>query len=752
MSHTPQISLFRPALALALTVCAGLALFGLRPAFASQGGGTAAELVKELKAESDRAKPELIKQLANLKTREALDGMLEVYDAMQTIFMKREVVRAMPAFDGVPDAEQPALQKLMNVATESGEFELREAALDALGACRGKGKDFLRMIVVSEAEDSVRERAMKLHVKVGSKDDFAWYSELYSPKDDRTDKEKEQDAREAKKREKEQEKNKDKDGEAPKKQRRININPIRLTCFQAIASTLTIDELMKARKDPYAKIRRASLEEMAGRGDKKTLEFAEDILKNDAEAAENRVIAARIIAGIEGTKAAPDFMKRATNNVSPIELRRGLAEILIGFNDERINKELIGDLGRGRGTGEKLFQIYAVRGMKDERVDKALVRMLVDKDPEVVVACAKILGERKYTDALGPLRKLWEKANKNRDVMRAGITATAMIRQGDPTWIEELIELTKSEDPELRSLALDGLGNSADKKHLDKLVAALDDPNWSTRLAALEALERLHMKEVISPVIARMAKEEGRMQNEFANALWRMTGQPFSDNAEGWTNWWKNNSDKFQLLSDADLEKVKTGEEEWRLRQTTRVESKFFGIRIISHRVIFIIDVSGSMDEGLANDYRGKQVKNRMEVAKTELSKCIEGLDAGALFNIYPFSSDVERWVDGSLAAANEKNRTDAVAYVGKLGPFGGTNLYGAIKAAFQDPDVDTIFLMSDGEPSQGEVLEPTVIREHVAAWNEHRKIVINTIAVGGQFRILEWLAQDSGGTHVKFE
>jgi hypothetical protein len=39
-----------------------------------------------------------------------------------------------------------------------------------------------------------------------------------------------------------------------------------------------------------------------------------------------------------------------------------------------------------------------------------------------------------------------------------------------------------------------------------------------------------------------------------------------------------------------------------------------------------------------------------------------------------------------------------------------------------------------------------------VKNWNEHRKIQINTIAVAGQFQILEWLAQDSGGTHVKFE
>lgn len=778
MTHSQKSSLVRRALPATLAVLLAIVLIGLRATARTEAAAqdpaapaapaapmptTLPEIVKRLKDDSDRAKPDLIKDLANFKSRDALQGMLEVYDAMKTTFMKREVVRSMPVFDGVTDAVQPALQKLMDVATDASEPELREAALDALGACPGHGKDFLRLIVNSPADDGVREKAIKLHVKMATKEDLAWYREVYKVKSDtKTDKQREKEEREARKKaekeakEKEKQKGKDgkdaKDEEPPKNKKVVSLNSIRNTCFQALASTLTIDELQEAMKDDYPKIRRSSLEEMAARGDKKTFDFAEDIFKSDDELPENRVIAARIMAKVLGTKAAPDFIKRATNVDSPVELRRGLAEILTGFNDPAINRELIGDIGRGKGVGEKLFQIYAVRALQDEHVDKALVRMLQDKDKEVVIAAAKILGERKYKDALGPLKKMWEKGNKDREIMRAGLSATAMIRQGDATWIDELLVLTKSEDPELRSLALDGLGNSTDKKHLDKLVAALDDPNWSTRLAALEALERLRMKEAISAIILRMPKEDGRMQNEFANALWRMTGQPFADNAQGWDNWWKQNGANFQILSDADLEKVKSGEEEWRLRQTTRVDSKFFGIRIISHRVIFIIDVSGSMELGLANEYKGKKAKNRLEVAKSELSKCIQGLDPVALFNIYTFSSDTERWVDGSLAAANEKNRNDATTYVDKLKAGGGTNLYGAIKDAFADPDVDTIFIMSDGEPSVGDVIEPTMIREHVQAWNEHRKIVINTVAIAGQFQILEWLAQDSGGTNVKFE
>ena len=49
-------------------------------------------------------------------------------------------------------------------------------------------------------------------------------------------------------------------------------------------------------------------------------------------------------------------------------------------------------------------------------------------------------------------------------------------------------------------------------------------------------------------------------------------------------------------------------------------------------------------------------------------------------------------------------------------------------------------------------VTDQAQIRERVKEWNEHRKIVIHTIAVGGTFDILEWLAADSGGTHKRFQ
>ncbi len=715
---------------------------------AQDAQGTAdktAELVAKIKADGDRTKEEVLKELGGLRTPRALEALLAAYDEFQTVFMKREVVRALRLFDGVAECEQKAMQRLTDEATASPEAELRAAAVESLGSCPISGKHWLELIVKSPADDAVRERALQAHIALATEADHVWYREIWKPKKDEDgDKDKgKPKVKKAKKGEKDEEEAKPRAG--------VILNSMRLLAFSALAPKLTIDELVEsATKEGFAKIRKGALQELAERGDKKTLEIAWAVVKNDGEQPENRVVAARIVAKIDGTKAAPEFIKRALRVDIPVELRRGLAEILTAFNDPAVNKELLGELGKGKAH-EKLFQMYAVRSLQDERVDKALLKMLSDKEPEVVAGAARILGERRALEAGTALTKLFEKS-KDKDVRRAALDAVARIRVGDKTWVEELIALSKSDDPEVRNMALTQLGLTTDQTHLERLVAALDDTNWSTRLAALEALEKMRTKESVTAIVNRMSKEEGRLLSEFAQALWRLTGQPFQEDAKSWANWWATAKDKIQLLSDVDLETVRSGEEEHRLRQITRVKSEFFGIKIVSRRVIFIIDVSGSMEEKLTNDYKGKAGWTRMEVAREELKKCLENLDPGAFFNIMVFSSGVERWTDGALVPCDPAHRADALAYVDKLQAGGGTNLYDSLKDAFTDPEVDTIFVMSDGEPSMGEVVEPLVIREHVASWNENRRIVINTVAVGGQFNILEWLAEDSGGTHVKFE
>jgi Mg-chelatase subunit ChlD len=79
----------------------------------------------------------------------------------------------------------------------------------------------------------------------------------------------------------------------------------------------------------------------------------------------------------------------------------------------------------------------------------------------------------------------------------------------------------------------------------------------------------------------------------------------------------------------------------------------------------------------------------------------------------------------------------------------GGTNLFGGLAEAFELKDVEEVILLSDGEPSAGEVQDVNKILAWVQRWNRWRKVRVSTVAlsaprVARQF--VAKLAQENGG------
>ena len=156
------------------------------------------------------------------------------------------------------------------------------------------------------------------------------------------------------------------------------------------------------------------------------------------------------------------------------------------------------------------------------------------------------------------------------------------------------------------------------------------------------------------------------------------------------------------------------------------------------------------MSELTRGRYAGSAGEPRINLAIRELGKCLDQLSQKSFFNIVPFSSSVAAWGDGMMQWTPEV-LVDAKSFVQKLGDGGGTNLFGSLEFVFEDAEVDTIFILSDGEPSVGRLQDPRAIRDEVAKWNKNRDVKIHSIAIGGNLQVLEWLAKDSGGTYVRF-
>jgi hypothetical protein len=682
--------------------------------------------VQELHRTRDDADVAIVAKIAGVRTREAADGLIKGFDLVTTLLFRREILRGLLQFTATPETEQPVLDKLANVAGNPEiEDELRALAVTGLGQSPTIGHQLLKKLVDSELPDALREPALREHVKGATAEDAAWYRHLWNVKQDQR-----------------------KDGKgniaAPE------LNTVRQLAAQAAMPFCSEDELVEAlKRESDPKIRRAVLGFMHKQATPRAAEMAEWMLDRVDFAGAERAEAARILAERSGPKAVGTFLELAKKSpaVTQEDLRVRMAQLIADFRDDATDKRMVKLIGKGK-PHEKVFALLATERVADPKVVAAVRRGLADESLEVRRAAAKVLGSRRDRESVPELKKMLQA--KDPDDVRIAIEAVTAIEGTSGAWVKELAAYAAHGDREVRNAAIEVLGESRDKRQIGVLVQALAHDDWSTRFAAIHGLQAMRQKAGVAALIARLAVETGRMKKRIAEALWQLTAQAFDEDAAKWQAWWQEAEEKFTVATEKELDQAIVERERKRLTARTVSQAKFFGLKVESHRVIFVLDISGSMLESMYGRFVGKRGAARIDVAKQELQQAVENLEAGTLFNIFVFSSSVARWQKEGIVVSTPENRAAAVEWIERLGAQGATNLYDSVKQAFEDQDVDTIFILSDGEPTNGEVIDPHRIREDVAFWNKHRRIKINTIAIGGNLEILEWLAKDSGGTYLQ--
>lgn len=138
-------------------------------------------------------------------------------------------------------------------------------------------------------------------------------------------------------------------------------------------------------------------------------------------------------------------------------------------------------------------------------------------------------------------------------------------------------------------------------------------------------------------------------------------------------------------------------------RARTASEQRFEGIALSGRRVVFLVDMSGSMelvDEKTTDPGKWPGVRDTM----LRILRSLPGLEK---YQVILFSDKVThvlgqegRWLDYDANSATKIS--DAISAVR---PKGNTNMYAAFDAAFQyrAQGLDTIYLFSDGLPNVGE-------------------------------------------------
>jgi Mg-chelatase subunit ChlD len=308
---------------------------------------------------------------------------------------------------------------------------------------------------------------------------------------------------------------------------------------------------------------------------------------------------------------------------------------------------------------------------------------------------------------------------------------------------KEVLNLGRSKDPAARQAAALELARIGSAEALGVVDQLLQDPDARVRSEAIRAVAARRRPSSIEALIGRLDEERGKLGLEVQWALRMLTGQDHGGRAPRWRAWWAGEGKTFEIPT---LEVAQVAERERKTRrEENSTKASFYGLQVLSNRLTFVIDISGSMN---AKAYAGK---TRIEIAKEELSKVVESLQADDHFNLISFSGGVADW-QRALVPGDPKNRASAQSFVERLRANGGTAIYDALARAFEDKSVDTIYFLSDGDPSAGLIVDATLIRSEIARWNSSRHVTLHCIAVGQDHALLRGLAEDSGGTYRRMD
>lgn len=348
----------------------------------------------------------------------------------------------------------------------------------------------------------------------------------------------------------------------------------------------------------------------------------------------------------------------------------------------------------------------------------------------------------------------------------------------DGPGIRRLAELcNEHKDHRVRLALTYVLKNRPEKVAFTAVVQNVYDRFEAVRLTALEAIRQKGALAPMETLIEALAMEEEKGRDgdliafEIRKTLTELTNRDFEFAAD-WKNFWAANKDGFQRPSD--LRERKTS-----VTSVKREPPVFFGQEINTKRFLFLLDVSGSMSKkdplpedepertgGATTSVGGKKKKEpptqeeipdsrrRLSRVQKELIGVISKLPPDVHFNIITFNHEIGTWKTG-LVNATDRNKRDAIQFVEGFRAEGETHTDEALAKAFENANINTIFLLSDGAPRRDNTLLDTdPILQWVRDQNRFRRIRIHSVTFeqcGGKLRqFMKDLSRQNQGEYAE--
>jgi hypothetical protein len=461
--------------------------------------------------------------------------------------------------------------------------------------------------------------------------------------------------------------------------------------------------------------------------------------------------------------------------------------------------------GKNVDPVESLFDVQYASPEAPGRI-KAVDGLKTAPDPmKFWIISNKVIGKEKRADVVAHAVDVLSSIKDDKIVASIVVATKSGPAEQRATYVEALapmagsnvahaalLELLKDREVYVRGMAASAIGEHRAMDALAPLMALLDDKAWIVQSAALSALPRLPdkaaLKAQLGKLVEFMENTSGRLKVDCSETLRRISGKNLGHESAPWRKWYDAGMPGEEKPAD-DADKPETFKPAY---ANTEEKPHFYGMPVLSNRVVLVLDISLSMydaididkerlrretsrrkpvvtgekkkeeapEEDQGYDIPWWKIKTRLDLAKYQTINLVSQLREEQSFEIILFSKEVTHWMN-KLVPATSMNKQKAITLLETIVPEDATNTWGALAAAFDMVDVnkkgdtfgpDEMYLVTDGAPSLGDITEPDQILQATLQLCKVKPLKINVIGVGVDLNFLRKLARDTGGQSKFFK
>lgn len=388
-------------------------------------------------------------------------------------------------------------------------------------------------------------------------------------------------------------------------------------------------------------------------------------------------------------------------------------------------------------------------GMKARPVFRSTIEgALTDADPRVRLAAVEALDFQRRPESLPVLVRMVA-------TERHPVVSQAVVRALRVVLASAGAELPDGErDLAVRS-ALRQLGSCGWRTDMDLVALVEEYPVRAAVPAMISILER--SGDATDPLVALVNRRASPLLRDKAYGVLRgLTGAILpAEDTTAWREFWEREKDRIQVPRVLP-----------QFRDQGNTRSTFFGIPVTGREIAFVIDTSGSMDQAVggtesSGGRRSARQPTRLSLAKEQLLLAVQSMEPESRYHLLTFAGDARVWSRKAVPPTVHSTRS-LTELLSRLSADGGTNVYEGLVHAMQldelrfgeqgERGVDELFLLSDGEPTTGQITDTEQLLAMVRDANKYLKVRINTVFAGSGkgAEFLRKLAEENGGVFVQ--